>query len=69
VLCWNCQHRAKMGIPFPWERDMQGPMNKTTAESGPPSAPNDAFRTLPQKDSRVDRNEPGRVKGSGVKPG
>jgi len=47
----------------------QGPMNKQTAESSPPSAPNDSFRTLPQKDSRVDRGREDRVKGSGTKPG
>jgi hypothetical protein len=44
-------------------------MHKQTATSDPPSVPNDAFRTLPQKDSRVDRNLESRVKGSGVKPG
>lgn len=47
----------------------QGPMNTKTAESTPPSAPNDSFRTLPQKDSRVNVNESGRVTGSGKKPG
>lgn len=34
----------------------QGPMKSKTAESTPPSNPGgDAFRTLPQKDSRVTR--------------
>lgn len=46
----------------------QGPMAKTTAESGPPSAPNDAFKTLPNKDSRVVRkgheSGDGKVQGS-----
>lgn len=45
----------------------QGPMNKTTAESGPPG-PVQTFTTLPQKDSRV-VNRPDRIKGSGTKPG
>lgn len=46
----------------------QGPMKSTTAESGPPSAPNDSFKTLPQKDSRVLRkgyeSGDGKVQGS-----
>lgn len=33
----------------------QGPMHKTTAESGPPNAPNDQFKTDPYRDSRVKR--------------
>ena len=45
-----------------------GPMHKQTAESGPPSAPNDAFKTLPNKDSRVVRkgheSGDGKVQGS-----
>jgi hypothetical protein len=36
----------------------QGPMNKTTAESGPPNAPNDSFKTQPARDSRVKRTGP-----------
>ena len=51
----------------------QGPMAKTTAESGPPSAPNDAFKTLPNKDSRVVRkgleSGDGKVQGSGSSNG
>lgn len=30
-----------------------GPMFRETAESGPPKVPNDGFKTLPNKDSRV----------------
>lgn len=45
-----------------------GPMHKGTAESGPPSAPNDGFKTLPQTDSRVRRkgheSGDGKVQGS-----